>query len=146
MQASYGNNIGTTSAIVIKLSDSSVHTISNPGVMTLSPKWGPDSDEIFFISNHEGSQDIYTQRISREGEKVGSPTRVTAGMNLHSMDISDDGTRIVASDLSYRQNIYSWPLDVEPYATSVDAVAVTEGDQIIEGLAVSPDGTQIAYD
>ena len=144
--ARYGNNIAPMNVIVIDLSDSSVHTITDPAFMSLSPRWGPDSDELFYISNRLGGQDVYAQKISSTGEGFGPPIRVTVGMNLHSMDLSIDGTRIAASDLNYTQNIYSWPLDKKPYATTADAVAITRGDQVIEGISVSTDGTQIAFD
>ena len=145
-QAMYGNNIGPTSLVVIRLSDGGIQNINDSGFMVLSPRWSPDSNALFFISNEFGGQDIYKQGISDSGAAEGVMHRVTAGLNLHAIDVSRDGTQIIVSDLNYRQNIYAWPLDVEPYATAKDAEQVTFGDQIIEGVAFSPDTKQMAYD
>lgn len=98
------------------------------------------------MSDQLGGRDIYRQNISNSGNVEGSPERITSGLNLHAIDISADGNRLVASDLNYRQNIWAWPINLGRIATAGDGFLITSGDQVIEAVALSPDGTRIAYD
>lgn len=146
LHARTGTNVAPTSIWLIEAVGGAKHQITTTEFMDLSPRWTPDGSALYYVSNQGGFLDIYRQAISASGEREGSVDRITTGLNLHSIDLSRDGNRLVATDFRYRQNIWASPLDSDVTVFVADAVPVTTGDQVIEGVVISPDGTRLAYD
>ncbi|GMQ82041.1 MAG: hypothetical protein BMS9Abin05_1482 [Rhodothermia bacterium] len=144
--ATRGTNIAPTSIWLMDTTEGTRRRITTEEFMDLSPKWAPDASALFYISNQGGGLDVYRQAISGTGEAIGRPERLTTGLNLHSIDLSNDGLRLVAGELSYRQNIWASELKSGAVASARDAIPITSGDQVIEGIDISPDGTRLAYD
>jgi len=139
-------NIAPSSIWLLDPVNGAKHRITGDDYMDMSPKWGPDDSSIYFISNRAGGLDVYRQVISRAGEPVGTPIRVTTGLSFHSIGLSEDGMRMVGSNLTYRQNIWSSEINQRTVSSFRDAIPVTTGQQVIEGIVVSSDGSKIAYD
>jgi len=114
--------------------------------MDISPKWAPDASALFYVSNQGGGLDVYRQAVSKTGEAIGPPDRLTVGKNLHSLDLSKDGLHMVVSEHDYRQNIWASELEPDQTASGRDAIQITSGNQVIESIAISPDDTRLAYD
>jgi len=126
--------------------DGSLNQVTSDEFLDLSPKWSPNASSLYFISDRQGGSDIYMLRLTGAGKPANQPERLTTGMRLHSIDVSKDGTQIVAGTRISRSNIWAAPLDSEAVLYHESSTQITFGDQFIEGFVLSPDGTQIAYD
>lgn len=112
----------------------------------LSPTWSPNNNWLLYLSDHEGSRDVYRLPIGDHMQPTGPPQRLTVGLGAHSIALSRDGHRLAYATFGFHNNIFA--VDV-PRAAEVSvrqAAALTRGSQTIEGLAVSPDGRWLAYD
>ena len=67
-------------------------------------------------------------------------------MQLRSFDILEDASLIVASHLDYSQNIRKSVFRRGAIARSAEGERITTGNQIIEGVVISPEGSLLAYD
>jgi Tol biopolymer transport system component/predicted Ser/Thr protein kinase len=113
--------------------------------MNLSPQWLPDSRHLLFVSNRDGTRGIYVVEVGQDGPR-GAPRSVLAASDAHSISVAADGRRLAYARFPARQNIWSVPLS-RTGATSIrDAVDLTEGNQVIETHALSPDGGAILYE
>jgi len=141
-----GNNVAPTSIWLMDTMEGTLHRITTEQFMDLSPTWAPDASSLYYISNQSGGLDVYRRKIAKTGEVTGRAERLTTGLNLHSIDLSNDGLRLVAGELTYRQNIWASELESGAVVSVQDALEITSGDQVIEGIAISPDGERLAYD
>jgi Tol biopolymer transport system component len=111
-----------------------------------SPAWMPDSRSILFLSNREGSRDVFELRLSGSGETEGDPVRITAGLDALSIDVSADGHWLAYAKLVLKGNLASLPIPRSETVSSVTAHHLTEGIQNIEGFDVTRNGKWIVYD
>lgn len=99
------------------------------------PASSPDSAQIAFTSNRNGTFDIYV--MNADGSNV---VRVTTGMNASTVAWSPDGTH-----LAFTNDVgYNW----EIYIVEVDGTGLTRltNDPAADfGPSWSPDGTRIAF-
>jgi len=119
---------------------------ANAGHVNTSPTWGPDGRTLFWISNREGTRDIYRARLSGSGEPADPPLRLTTGLDAHGVSLDGEGTRLAYTSLHSPSNI--WVIDVPrggPVSIS-RARPVTAGSQTIEGVDVSADGEWLVFD
>jgi serine/threonine protein kinase len=144
--ATIGDNAGPSSIWLVNTADGSFSRVTSDEFLDLSPKWSKDSSTLYFISDRLGGSDIYTLRLTGAGKPSGQPERLTTGMRLYSIDVSKDGTKIVASSRISRSNIWAANLDSDSVRNHESSEQITFGDQFIEGFVFSPDGQQIAYD
>src|SRR5262249_30213657 len=104
--------------------------------LNTSPIW-LSPGQLLFISDRDGGRDIYRTVLRKSREPVGPPTRLSTGLNAHTMSLSADGTRLAYSVYTETANVWSLPVpDREPVTLS-QAVPVTTGRQIIEAIAIS---------
>jgi len=112
-----------------------------------NPVWSRDGQRLFFISNMGGgSNDIWWVPIEAGGKPSGSATCLMPGVNVISIALSPDGTRLVYSQAVRRSNIWSIPLVDNFTFTLEEAEQVTDENYSINSLDVSPDGKWIAFD
>jgi eukaryotic-like serine/threonine-protein kinase len=111
-----------------------------------SPTWMPDSRGLLYVSDQDGGRDVYGIRLSRSGSPDGEPARLTTGLRPHTISLSSDGRRLVYSIHNETSNVLSVRLLSGRSVSLRDAKPVTTGSQVIEGLAVSPDGRWLAFD
>lgn len=108
-----------------------------------SPAWSADGKYLWLLSNRDGVWgEVYALRIGGDGRPEGSYERM--GLRAESITLSEG--RLVYSVYSRRANAWSVPLGHSPPATLRDALRVTLGNQIVEVLHVSRDGSWLVYD
>jgi len=111
-----------------------------------SPVWMPDGRRLLFISNRDGARDVYALRIDESGHASGPPVRLTTGLEPYSISLSADGTKAVYSRFLLRRNVYAIPIPTTGSVSIRQARPLTSGNQVVEALGVSPDGTTLAFD
>jgi len=139
-------NIAPSSIWTVSTADGSPQQVTDAASLNTCPVWMPDGRSLLFISNRDGSRDIYRVGLDRSGRPSEAPTRITTGLNLHGLALSRDGTVLVYADFSDYSNIWSLALPQTGTVSSTGASPLTTGHQSIEGLALSPDGRWLAFD
>jgi Tol biopolymer transport system component len=104
-----------------------------------SPVWSPDGRWIYFVSNRDGTNDIY--RIPAGGGQI---ERLTVGLGAQSIALSGDGRRLAYNVLRTVGNIWSVPFGPRPMGLK-GATQVTRGNQSVEIPRVSRDGRTLYY-
>jgi Tol biopolymer transport system component len=139
-------NIAPSSICVMTVSDGVVSQITDNTSLNLSPAWANDGRRLFFVSSRDGARDVYSVAINRSGLTAGMAERLTTGLNAHEISLSTDMKALAYAALTYTSNIWSIPIPEGNPISSKDARPVTTGNQVIENLAISPDGQWLAYD
>ena len=139
-------NIAPSSIWVVSSTGGEPVQIIGGGTLNLCPHWLDDRN-LIFVSDRHGRNDLYMMRLDESGAPVGEPRRVTAGLNAHSFTLSADRRLIAFCESTRRTNIWKLPIP-EPgrVASNGDAIPVTLGSQVIEGMDVSPDGEWLVFD
>lgn len=114
--------------------------------LNTSPVWTPDGRALLFVSSLGGGRDIYEQRLARSGKPRGKPVRLTTGLNAHTISLSADGSRLAYSVLTTRSNLWWAPISATGTTPFSAARPVTDENQTVEGMGVSPDGNWLVYD
>jgi Tol biopolymer transport system component/serine/threonine protein kinase len=139
-------NIAPSSLWVLDMATGRRSYVTQYPSLNVSPQWLPDGRGLLFISDREGSRDVYAVWLTGSGEPGAAPTRVTTGLDPHSITISHDGSTVVYSELSSRSNVWQIPLSGTGPASLSEARPVTVGNQTAENHGLSPDGRLLAYD
>jgi Tol biopolymer transport system component len=113
--------------------------------LNTSPAWEPDGRAILFVSDRDGTRDIYRQRIDASGEPQDAAERLTTGAEAYNVTVSRDGSRIAYSTVRQGNHIWMAPITdgITPFES---AHPVTSEAQKTEGVAISHDGKWIAFD
>jgi Tol biopolymer transport system component/serine/threonine protein kinase len=139
-------NIAPASIWTIDASGGAPVRVTSGSSLDHGPVWAPDGRSLLFVSDRDGTRDVYQIAVDDRGAAVGPPSRLTVGLNPHMIAIVGD-KRVICSVFTYRTNLWSVALphkDVE--LTLADAQPVTTGNQIIESVDPSPDGRWLAFD
>ena len=140
----YGN-ISACAIWTVRATGGDSAFVTDRAHLNTSPAWWPDGRNILYVSDREGTRDVYRQPVRANGRPEGSADRVTSGLNVYTITLSHDGTQMAYSTLQLRTNI--WMAGISAATTPWrEAHQVTSGNQAIEGLAVSHDGKWLAYD
>jgi Tol biopolymer transport system component len=139
-------NIAPSTIWVADVSAKRATQVTGATHLNAAPAWRADGRALFFVSGQGGGRDIYQLMLGRDGAARGTPARLTTGANAHTVSVSADGTRLVYTALDTRSNV--WLADILPNGTTPfsQARAVTNENQVVEALAVSPDGRWLAFD
>jgi len=113
--------------------------------LNVSPVWLPDG-VLLFISNRDGPRDIYAVRLDRAGHAREAPVRLTTGLEALSVSVSADGGTAAYERFILRRNIRAIPIPRTGSVSLRDTRPVTTGNQNIENLDLSTDGTTLAFD
>ncbi len=132
--------------IVIPADGGTAVAVTEANGLSQSPEWSPGGDRLFFISNRDGTFDVYEAAIDRSGKARGAPLRVTTGLNARSISFAASAPRVAYDVYTERANIHSVPIPVSGPAQVTNADPVTTGAQVIEAHTVSRDGKWILYD
>ncbi|QJR37534.1 BTAD domain-containing putative transcriptional regulator [Gemmatimonas groenlandica] len=122
-----------------------VRVLVPPTTLNASPVW-LDQRTLIFVSNRGGTRDLFAAHITDDGTLRGEVERITAGLDVHSVSASRDGRQLAYAVFRQLTNIWSIPIPRDAPATLAAATRVTQGTQVVEGMAVSRDGRWLAYD
>ncbi|HTK57217.1 MAG TPA: protein kinase, partial [Gemmatimonadales bacterium] len=120
-------------------------TVAAATAIHLSPSWSPDGKFLLFVSDREGSKDIWRVGLDRGGRHSGVPERLTTGLSAYSVSLAPDGKTLSYGTLARESNIWTLPLSAGQENDDA-AKPVTSGSQVIEQLSVSRDGAWIFFD
>ncbi|MCH9015545.1 MAG: serine/threonine-protein kinase [Gemmatimonadetes bacterium] len=112
----------------------------------VSPVWTPDGRHLLFISDRDGGRDIFIVRLGRDGDPTSQPTRLTTGLDAHSLSLSADGRHAVYSEFTLRRNVWKLAIPRRGAVSISQAEQVTFGNHNIEQIAVSQDGQWLVFD
>lgn len=143
--SSFGN-LAPSAIVVVPAAGGAPVIVAEGSAVNLSPVWSTEKGRLFFISNRDGTRDIYAVDVTSSARARATPTRLTTGLNAISLSISHDGKRMAYAVYSARSNIWSLAVPASPPVTAAAATALTTGNQVIESMSPSPDGKWILYD
>ena len=139
-------NIAPSRIMTVLVSGGVPTAVTSGATLNMSPTWTADSRHLLFVSNAYGTRDIFEIAVDAEGRPAGESDRLTAGLNAHTVMLSRDGRHLAYSTLTLSSNVWVIRMPERPPISVREAVPVTSGDQIVEGLAVSRDGQWLAFD
>jgi len=139
-------NIAPSSLWIVSAAGGRPERVTDAASLNTSPVWMPDGRSLLFISNRDGSRDIYRVELDPSGRPSGPPARLTTGLELHTMDAARNGSVLAYADFTEYANIWSLPIPDRAPLSVAGAQPVTAGHQSIEGMAISPDGRWLAFD
>jgi Tol biopolymer transport system component len=140
-------NIAPSSVWIMSAAGGQPERITDATSLNTSPVWMPDGRGLLFISDRDGSRDLYRIALDRSGRTAGPAARLTTGLGLHGIDLARDGSLLVYTGFTEYANI--WTLPIPERAVTLSAAAaepITAGHQSIEGIAISPDRRWLAFD
>ena len=139
-------NLAPSAVWLVRVTGGPPIPITDNKSLNMSPIWVPRGRQLLFVSDRDGGRDVYRVTLRRSGEPAESPTRLTTGLNAHTISLSADGKRLAYSVYTETANVWSLPIpDREPVPIS-QATPVTTGKQIIETVGISRDGRWLAFD
>ena len=142
----YFGNVATSSIWMVHLDGTVPTPVTADSSLNVAPQWSPDGRALFWVSDREGSRDIYRQRIGANGAVQGTPRRLTTGTDAHGISLSRKGGRMAYSRLTTYSSIWSIPVPARGPVSIRGATRITTGNETIEDLDVSPDGRWLAFD
>ncbi|MGD8867702.1 MAG: protein kinase [Gemmatimonadales bacterium] len=142
----YIGNAGASSIWVVPADGGEPVRVSEGEFLDTSPVWSASGRYLYWVSDRGGTRDIYRVRVDRTGAPVGSPVRLTTGLDAYSIDVAANGSVIAYSSLRTISNIWSILVPAEGPVSIATAQPVTSGDLAIEDVDVSRDGNWLVYD
>ncbi|MEO8139417.1 MAG: protein kinase [Gemmatimonadota bacterium] len=139
-------NLAASTVFVIPAEGGKPIMVSDSTTLNVSPVWLPDGSGLVYVSSSGGGRDIYRQAIGRDGRAEGAPSRVTTGLDAHTIALSRDGKQLAYSKYSRDLNIWMVRLPPSGSASAGSAVPITRGNQATEVVRLSPDGKWLVYD
>jgi serine/threonine-protein kinase len=142
----YFGNVGPSAIWIVHLDGASPTRITMESTLNASPQWSPDGGDLFWVSDRDGSRDVYQQRINADGAAVGTPRRLTTGADAQGVSMSRRGGRMAYSRLSTWSSIWSIPVPSRGPVSIRGATQITTGNETIEDMDVSADGRWLVFD
>jgi Tol biopolymer transport system component len=140
-------NIASSAIVVVRVATGETSQVTPAGgSMDMSPVWTPEGETLLFVSDREGSRDIYESRIDDRGRPIGEAQRLTVGADAHSLRIGANGLTMVYSAYTYSSNIWAYEIPRSGTISTRDGEPVTSENQILEYGDVSPDGEWLVFD
>ncbi len=139
-------NIAPSAVWVVPARGGAPVAVAPPTSTNISPAWLPDGRGLLFLSDRDGGRDVYAVSLARDGTPASAPARVTTGLGANWISVSSDGRTLTYASFTDRSNVWSVPIPSGAPVSVSTARAVTRGNQVIENVAVSPDGRWIVFD
>jgi serine/threonine-protein kinase len=139
-------NLAPSSIVIIPATGGAAVSVTDSVALHQSPAWLPDGQTLCYVSNEEGTRDVYALALPRGTSGNRAPIRLTAGLGAHSITVSRDGTQMVYAVYTSSANIWSIPIPKDTVLTAAAATPMTSGNQTVEGVRVSSDRKWLIYD
>jgi Tol biopolymer transport system component/tRNA A-37 threonylcarbamoyl transferase component Bud32 len=130
----------------VKCDGSDPLLVTNGKTFNSNPIWSPDGRQLFFISDRGGSRDIWWTPVDTGGKPTGESRSLTAGVDVGSIALASDGTKLAYTKITERTNIWSIPVVQDRILTLDEALPLTSENHYIDLMSVSPDKEWIAFD
>jgi len=143
--AAFGNK-GPSAVVLVPAGGGAPVPVTDNAALNVSPAWIPDGRRLLFVSDREGARDVYAVRLTSSGMPQGKPSRITTGLNAHSIAVSADGTRLAYSVYTSRANVWAIQIPTDGPVSVDRATQVTTGNQTVESMALSPDRRWLYFD
>jgi len=104
-----------------------------------SPIWSQDARTLYYISNRDGSMDLWQQRMTAAGRSDGDAAAVTVGVGMRRAMLTRDRRKLAYSKGRLVANIWRVPILADREAQWADAEQLTFDQAAIKGLEVLPD-------
>jgi len=138
-------NLAPSSVVIIPAGGGEPVRVAAGDNLNTSPAWlGPD--RLVFVSDRDGSRDLFVVALDGSGKPRGAPTRLTTGLNAHTVSVQPKGQAVAYSVFTQSANIWAVPVPVAGAVGTAGATPITSGSQTVEALEVSPDGAWLAFD
>jgi len=120
--------------------------ITDNSFVNVSPVWRKDGRRLLFVSDKEGSRDVYQIPLDQSGKPTQSAVRLTTNSNAMSIDLSSDDSLLSYSVFSLESNIWRILIPDNGPVSASRAEQITSGNRAIETVSVSRDALWLAYD
>ena len=120
--------------------DGGSFAVTDGTTRVLSPHFSRDGQHLYFVSNRDGSMDLWRQRLASDGEPEDAARRLTVGVGMRSATFSPDGSSLAYSKGRLVSNVWRVPILEARPATWADAEQLTFDRARLEYFDVSPDG------
>jgi len=120
------------------------HRVTDERSLHVSPAWA-SARSLLFVSDQDGGRDAYALALTSDGSPRGAPVRITTGLNPHAVAVSTDGSHLAYSAFTETSNAWSLPIPATGSVSVSTAEPETRGNQVIENIGVSNDGTWLGY-
>ena len=145
--AALGGSLRTTAALwIVNLESGATRALTAGRDLDHQPQWSADGRRLFFLSDRNGTSDVWSVRVDPAGVPQGEPVALTLGAGVGSFSVARDGRRLAYSRHAERSNIWSIALDPARPLRWEEARPVTSEEQVVEFLEVSRDGRRIVFD
>ncbi len=138
-------NEGVSSIAISPIDGGPVVAITDGTSLDVSPQWLPDGRTLLWVSDRDGARDIYQVALSGSMEPTRDPRRLTTGLDVHTFTVSADGRRLAYTSLASSSNVWAVDLPSNPPGSTRAAVPLTRGNQIVEGMDVTRDGSTLVF-
>jgi len=139
-------NLAPTALVVVSVPDGRTTVVTDRASFHGSPAWAADSHRLYFVSDQQGTRDLYVLEISADASPRGISARLTTGLGVQSFALSADERRLVYSVYAARANLYALSIPAGTPVSATTARALTSGSQIVEGMRASADGQWVVFD
>jgi serine/threonine-protein kinase len=146
MGAKYFANEGQSGISIVPLNGDPPVTVAGQTAVNIAPAWTPDGRGLLWVSDRDGTRDVFHVAIPRSGPPRAAPERLTTGLGAFSLSLSRDGTRLAYASLQTTSNVWSMMIPGDRPVPSGGARAITVGNQTVESMDVSPDGRWLIFD
>jgi Tol biopolymer transport system component len=138
-------NLAPSSVWLIPAAGGAPVRVTDGSHLNTSPSW-LSANRLLFVSDRDGSRDLFTVGIDGSGAPTGKPARLTTGLNAHTVSVQQNGRAISYSVFTQSSNVWTLPIPTTNALGTASATAITSGSQIVEAMEVSPDGRWLAFD
>ena len=139
-------NVAPSAIVVVRSSGGPFVEIAGLTALHQNPVWSADGRQLYFVSNRQGTRDIYVIDVAADGTAAGEARRVTTGLGAQAFAFSAERDRLVYVTYTSRANIWSLPIPASGTVDTSGARAITSGNQNIESVRVSWDKQWLLFD
>ena len=137
-------NSDTSRLWLLREEDDRYVPLTDGRTLARCPSFTPDGRALYYLSNQGGTKDLWRQRLDEDGNLLGEPVAISAGLDMRWVAFSPDGSRLVYSKGGNISNLWRVPFGGERPATWSDARQVTYDEAVVEFADLSPDGEWLA--